>query len=130
MYLYRNEETDKINLFESSIIGIRFLENGTNIVFDIDWSEGEKPIHVTCTFCSSIDFNFRHTDLHIGMPEITGFSYLKKGSRYAVQFDFDFTPMGYIRLDCENFIFEVYSEPLQTGGNNHRVPNDPMKKVI
>ena len=126
---YKNEATDCVNLFESAIIGIHFNNRGTQIVFDIDWLEGDGdgPFTVECDCCHSIDFCFKHEDEQLGELCITGFSYLKTDKEYTIQFNFDFTPKGYIRLNCCDFYFHVPSSPLQEGGNNHRIPWDSIK---
>lgn len=128
MDIYRNEATDCVCLFESSIVGIHFYDNGTQIVFNIDWQDSYDPLTIVCNFCRMIDFCFKHEDEMLGELTITGFSYLKTNEyEYVVQFDFDFTPKGYIRFVCSDFSFHVPSPPLQEGGNNHRIPWDPVK---
>lgn len=127
MDIYKNEETDAVNLFESSIIGIHFNNMGIQITFDIDWQEGYGSFNIVCNNCHSIDFCFKQEDEHLGELCITGFSYLKTDKEYTLQFNFDFTPKGYIRLNCYEFYFHVPSSPLQRGGNNHRIPWDPIK---
>ena len=129
MKTYVNEETDAINLCESGLIGIRFLEDGLHIAFDIDWSEGEEPLHIVCSWCSSADFNFKRDRQNCYCPEISAFSYLKDEDGYQVQLDVDYPP-GYFRLHCCSFCFQVFSEPLQPGGNAHRIPGDPIKVVL
>ena len=59
--------------------------------------------------------------------EITGFSYLKDCNGYFIQFNFDNYPIGYIRMHCTQFSFDAPSLPLSTGGNDHRIPWDPVK---
>lgn len=128
MAIYRNKETDKVNLFESGIKGILFQKYGTEIIFQIEWSESDARFNIVCTDCRYIDFSFKHIDEFVGSPCITGFSYVKKGEyNYTVQFNFDFTPKGYIRLDCSDFYFDVPSPPLQPGGNDHRIEGDESK---
>jgi hypothetical protein len=52
---------------------------------------------------------------------------VKENDGYTIQFNFDNYPIGYIRLHCADFIFECPSHPLSLGGNEHRIPWDPMK---
>lgn len=132
MCTFINEECDKVNLFESAILGISFCNHASKIEFIISWLEGyeNEKMTVICDNCSNIDFNFKHIDEQIGELVITGFSYLKKSEMsYWIQFDFDFTPKGYIRLLCSEFSFNISSPPIQIGGNDHRIPWDLEKKV-
>lgn len=129
MNIYKNEDTDNVNLYESGIVGIHFNNGATQIVFDIDWSESYDAFSIVCNYCSMLDFCFKHEDEHLGELTITGFSYIKKvdGEGYTIQFNFDYTPRGYIRLYCYEFYFHVPSSPSIAGGNNHRIPWDPVK---
>ena len=125
MAIYRNEETDKVNLFESGIKGILFRKFGTRIIIQVDWLEGYGRFNIVCNDCRHIDINFKHSDDTIGAPWITGFSYIKRGEYdYTVQLNSDFTPEGYIKLDCSEFYFDAPSPPLQPGGNDHRIEGD------
>ena len=128
MFVYRNEETDAVNIFESAIEEIRLKDNGWNIVFIVDNPEGEEPIEIVCRCCDCVDFSFKQYPGQISAMVITGFSYLKndKGDRYTVQFDLDFSYSGYIRLNCSEFLFKVSLKPIITGGNSHLIPWDPL----
>lgn len=127
MYIYKNEETDNVNLYESSIEVIKFEDAALNIKFVVDWLESEENLNIICRYCNSIDFSFKQTDSKVGAPTIVGFSYLKEGLEYTVQIDFDyFGPIGYIRFKCSEFYFEVPSRPREIGGNDHCIPWDPM----
>lgn len=131
MKVYKNEDVENVNLFESALVGISFNHHATVIEFKVSWLEGyeDEVIDVICNNCSDIDFAFKHEGDQLGELTITVFSYLKKDdASYWIQFDFDFTPKGYIRLLCSEFLFKVPSSPLQPGGNGHRIPWDAMKK--
>ena len=58
MAIYRNEETDKVNLFESRVKGILFRKFGTRIIIQVDWLEGYGRFNIVCNDCRHIDINF------------------------------------------------------------------------
>lgn len=120
--IYRNEETDKINLFESQILDIAFTTNGDSITFLVDWTENDTPITIKCYYCSNYIFNVKSINkfLCTGFL-ITGFSYKKQEDHYTVQFNFDLSMEGFIKFDCTEFNFDVPSVPLQTGGNDNLI---------
>jgi hypothetical protein len=128
MHIFRNEETDKVNLYESSIESIKFEDSALKIIFVVDWLESEENLNIVCKYCNLMDFCFKQIDSNVNVPTIVGFSYLKEGQEYTVQINLDyFGPVGYIRLKCTEFYFEVPSLPLEIGGNNHCIPWDPVK---
>ena len=108
MKVYKNEDVENVNLFESALVGISFNHHATVIEFKVSWLEGyeDEVIDVICNNCSDIDFAFKHEGDQLGELTITGFSYLL----------------------CSEFLFKVPSSPLQPGGNGHRIPWDAMKK--
>lgn len=120
--IYKNEKTDKINLFESQIINIAFCTQGDSITFLIDWTENETPITVKCDYCSNYTFNINSINnfLCTGFL-ITGFSYKKNENHYTVQFNFGLSMEGYIKFDCTKFSFDVPGIPLQAGGNDNLI---------
>ncbi|RHV93063.1 hypothetical protein DXA95_11170 [Odoribacter sp. OF09-27XD] len=118
--IYKNEETDKVNLFESQIIDITFCPKGNSITFLVDWTENETPITIKCLYCSNYTFNVKSINsfLCTGFL-ITGFSYEKQEDHYTVQFNFDLSQEGFIKFDCTEFSLDVPSLPLQAGGNDN-----------
>lgn len=133
-YIYKNEETDLVNLHDCCIKSIRFNKFAT--YFYIDWHEGYGSFIIKCLYPELIEYNFSSRDEKItkyyqnyviNHLEITGFSYLKEKDGYIIQFDFDNYPIGYIRLCCSEFIFECPNLPTSSGGNDHRIPWDPLK---
>lgn len=134
-WIYRNEETDLVNLHDCCIKSIRFKKFATH--FYVDWHEGYGSFVIKCLYPELIEYNFTSNDssttkfhqhnVVINHLEITGFSYLKENDGYTIQFNFDNYPIGYIRLHCSDFIFECPSHPLSLGGNEHRIPWDPMR---
>lgn len=130
-YIYKNEETDLVNIHECCIKNIKFNKFATH--FYIDWHEGYGSFVIKCLYPELIEYNFTSKDERItkyydhcviNHLEITAFSYLKENNGYTIQFDFDNYPIGYIRLHCSEFIFECPNEPLSLGGNEHRIPWD------
>lgn len=132
-YVYKNEETDNVSIYECPLKCIKF--NNFETCFYIDWHEGYGSFVVKCLYPGMIEYNFtsksdKIVDYQwcvINHLEITGFSYLKDADGYTIQFDFDNYPIGYIRLHCTEFSFEVPSLPLSSGGNDHRIPWDPVQ---
>ena len=132
--VFRNEETDLVNIYECGIRSIQFMDVETR--FYIDWHEGYGSFVIKCIYPENVEFHISSTDERMsGYPydhilikhlEITGFSYLKEKNGYTIQFDFDNYPIGYIRLHCSEFVFEAPGSPLSSGGNDHRIPWDPM----
>jgi len=123
---YINENTDRINIYESRIRVLQ-ADSNNNIVIIIDWSEGD-PIKMVCEDTSDITIRLVHNPQFdkevIGVLEITGFSYIKEGEKYIVQFNFDFNPIGIIRIKCTKFAFFVSSEPFSMGGNDNRIKQE------
>ena len=79
MKVYKNEDVENVNLFESALVGISFNHHATVIEFKVSWLEGyeDEVIDVICNNCSDIDFAFKHEGDQLGELTITGFSYLK-----------------------------------------------------
>ena len=103
---YINENTDRINIYESRIRVLQ-ADSNNNIVIII------RLVH-----------NPQFDKEVIGVLEITGFSYIKEGEKYIVQFNFDFNPIGIIRIKCTKFAFFVSSEPFSMGGNDNRIKQE------
>lgn len=130
--LFRNEETDAVSIYESTIKGIFFKKYVT--CFCVDWHDGYGSFYIKCFYPEKIEYNFtsknekmnHYQHCVINHLEITGFSYLKENDGYTLQFNFDNYPIGYIRLHCSEFIFECPSTPTIMGGNDHRIPWDPI----
>jgi len=124
-YKYVNEDTDRVNLYESTILSIEKDDNKHEIKFIVDWTEGDPYVIVKCEKCSNLIINLSHNNRYekkwIGTLEITGFSYIKKKDVYIVQFDFEHILSGYIRLECHNFIFLTPSKPINIGGNDNLI---------
>lgn len=126
--IYKNEETDAVNLFESFVSGIIFDDHGTYLTILIDWIDGSgdaqtERISFTGKYCVNFQcdvqpFEYYKKALCIGF-EITGFSYKKIDYGYLVQFDFNVSTKGYLRFECEEFSIEAVGEPLQPGGNDN-----------
>lgn len=134
IYIYTNEETDAVSIHECLIKNICFGKFETRIY--IDWSQGYGSFVVKCAYPSMVEYNFttisddEFRDCHrmvLNHLMISSFSYLKDNDGYFVQFDFDSYPVGYIRMHCTQFTFEAPSLPLYAGGNEHRIPWDPIK---
>ena len=135
-WIYKNEETDSVNLHECCIKSIRFNKFATH--FYVDWHEGYGTFVIKCLYPEQIEYNITsnyikktgncHNNVVINHLEITSFSYLKENDGYTIQFNFDNYPIGYIRLHCIEFIFECPSPPLAPGGNEHRIPWDMTGK--
>lgn len=125
--IYKNEETDAINLFESFLSGIIFDEDGTTLTILIDWKDGSgdtqlERISFVVRYCSKFQCSIRQNE-YFKLPlcygfEITGFSYKKLDHGYLVKFDFNLSTNGYLRFECDEFSIEAIGEPLQRGGND------------
>lgn len=125
LYKYVNEETDCVNLYESTILSIENVFTNKEIVFTIDWLEGNPYVILKCTTCSNMEIDIKHNDCYgmdwIGSFEISGFSYLRRGDNYIIQFNFEHALMGYIRITCKSFVCLTPSEPLSSGGNDNLI---------
>lgn len=125
--VYKNEETDAINLFESFFSGIIFDEDKTTLTILIDWKDGSgdtqlERISFVVRYCSKLQCSIRQNE-YFKLPlcygfEITGFSYKKVEEGYIVQFNFDLSTEGYLRFYCYEFSIETVGKPLQQGGND------------
>lgn len=128
--IYKNEETDAINLFESFLSGIIFDEDGTTLTILIDWIDGSgdtqtERISFIGKYCVNFQcdiqpFEYYKNALSVGF-EITGFSYKKLDHGYLVKFDFNLSTNGYLRFECDEFSIETIGEPLQQGGNDNLI---------
>ena len=117
---YNNEETEKVNVYESKIIQIS-NDSNNNIVFLVDWLEGD-PIKIVFEETSDIIFDLKQNPVYkewVGVLEIRGFSYKREKELYVVQFNFDTVLFGIIRLKCKRFTFYVPSDPITSGGNDN-----------
>lgn len=121
---FRNEETDRVNLFESKIEKIMFGHETSRIEFLIDWTEGD---HVRVIFenCHNLIIDLKHhiglDDNLLGVLEISGFSYKQIDKEYIVQINFDFNLTGIIQFKCQSFTFHTPSVPIQNGGNDNLI---------
>lgn len=130
--IYKNEETDAINLFESFLSGIIFDEDKTTLTILIDWKDGSgdtqlERISFVVRYCSKFQCSILQNE-YFKLPlcygfEITGFSYKKVEEGYIVQFNFDLSTEGYLRFYCYEFSIETVGKPLQQGGNDNLIEN-------
>ncbi len=118
---FNNEDTDKVNIFESTIIHVS-NDSNHNVIFIVDWLEGD-PIKIIFENVSDIIFDLNHNPSYekelIGVLEIRGFSYKKEKGLYLIQFNFDTVLLGKIRVTCKNFSFNLTSLPITSGGNDN-----------
>lgn len=56
---YINEETDNVNLFESTIIGIKLDANTSNMELTIDWTESDN-ISFIFENCRDLKIDLKH----------------------------------------------------------------------
>ena len=125
--LFINEETDKVNLYESHLISMESDSSLGVTKFLVDWCEGDPYLELICENCS--DFNLEiakspNFEKWCGQLEITGFSYLKTKEGYIVQINFDMVCIGFIQLKCSKFFINTPEDPKQEGGNSHRIIGD------
>lgn len=120
---FNNEETDKVNIYESTIIRMS-NDSDHNIVFVVDWLEGDN-IKIVFKDVSDVIYDLKRNSAYekeqIGKLEIRGFSYERKDGLYIVQFNFDTELLGVIRITCKSFAFFVPSEPITIGGNDKMI---------
>lgn len=121
---FRNEETDKVNLYESKIKNIVFDHDASKIEVIVDWTEGDD-IKIIFEDCQNLMIDLKHNlsleENLLGVLEISGFSYKRLNRGYIVQFNFDFNLTGMIRFTCQNFTFCTPSIPIQNGGNDNLI---------
>lgn len=126
--IYKNEETDAVNLFESEIVKILFDKGeGNHITFIIDWSECDEEIRLVCNYCTGYRSEINTLECYSNFLcagfLITGFSYKKTSGGYIVQINFDLLVRGFIKFKCDDFFIETESEPFQPGGNDNLIEN-------
>ena len=118
---YDNEQTDCVNVYESSIIQISTDQNN-NFEFLLDWLEGDYA-RLLFESTSKIVFDLKRNPIYgnnfSGKLEIRGFSYKQDEGSYTVKFDFDTDFLGTICFKCKNFSFYVPSAPISNGGNDY-----------
>lgn len=121
---YINEETDNVNLFESTIIGIKLDANTSNMELTIDWTESDN-ISFIFENCRDLKIDLKHhsdfLENETGILEITGFSYKRVNEEFIIQFDFDFNLVGQIQFKCMRFVLYTPSLPMQSGGNDNLI---------
>lgn len=121
--IYKNENTDNINLCESAIMEILFHNTTPQVQFKINWTEG-NPIIIGCENCTSWYIHFENksdNNSDIGDLEISSFSYKPIENNWILQFNFNFNPKGCIQVICSEFYFDVPSRPLSEGGNDNDI---------
>ncbi len=117
-YIYKNEEIDSIILDESFIQGFNWINDNDGLEMDIDWNGQQDLVDIfdfmnvktklKFSLVYNIQFNFEFKgQCTMGALEITSFSYIKKLSNYEIEFKFDFSPVGYIKFNCNDFYFEI-----------------------
>ena len=62
LYKYMNEETDCVNLYESTILSIENDLNNKEILFIIDWTEGNPYVLLKCKTYSNVEINILHNE--------------------------------------------------------------------
>lgn len=123
--IFKNEEVDKIILDESSIIGIRWVNNPNgnpvDIEMEIDWN-GQKDfandfdlMNIKTTMYFSLvhdaQFCFEYASGNtMGNIGISSFSYIKNDFIFDIIFNFEFGPIGFIKFRCADFYFKIIEQ--------------------
>ncbi len=119
---YNVEESAKINLFGGLILGMKFHDSGTKVVYEVKCTEGEiSEVDIVCLDPSNHQAEVSSSDPYntIAGLRIMEFSHHKEKGRYVIRFTFDVETQGYIQLECSNFYFEIPATPIQTEAKPH-----------
>ena len=124
-FLYINDEINKVNIYESSIIAIDFSQYPTMLTFHIDWTEG-PPIRLQFIDCIELDCDLspnkdmKIPNLLINL-EIQGFIYPKISNVYHAQLNFWGEPKGSIKIRCAGIQIITTSLPITEGGQSYSI---------
>lgn len=124
-FLYINDEIDKVNIYESSIIAIDYSQYPTVLTFHIDWAEGD-PILLQFIDCMELDCNLS-PNKKMNIPnllvnlEIQGFIYPKINDIYHAQLNFFGEPKGNIKIKCTSMQIKTTSRPITEGGQSFSI---------
>lgn len=117
--IYKNLEIEQINLDESLIMGIRWLnEGGIDLEINIDWCGQEDlkekidflnvKTKLVLYFARDIHINFKYQGKYtIGNPEITEFILTEEDDGFLIDFIFSFSPIGVMQLKCYSVEFII-----------------------
>ena len=126
-----NEDVEKVNFYESSIMEVNFSQYPIILSLTIDWSEGD-PIVMEFQNCKDIKIELRENSVlkdtckikKCFNLEIHGFLYKKVDDGYTVQLNFCHEPKGFIRIKCDSFRVVTTSEPITNGGQANSIYED------
>ena len=118
MKKFHANEIDKINLDESGIISISWVNDEKDLNLLIDWC-GQEDLaetfdfnNIICNlyfdFVTNVEVNFRFDDGNMRALEISEFNYfIDEQGIYNIEIVFYFQPVGFIKFKCNNFEFIV-----------------------
>ena len=124
-----NEDVEKVNFYESSIMEVNFSQYPIILSLTIDWSEGD-PIVMEFQKCKDTKIELtentalKNTCINCFNLEIHGFIYKKIDDEYIVQLNFCHEPKGFIRIKCDSFRVVTTSEPITNGGQINSIYED------
>jgi len=118
MHVFLNQELEKIIIDESLVTGISWGGNQfQDVTIDIDWCGQEDLQHeidfinsktsLFFEFVTDLELNFIFEPGTMGALEITSFSFESINKIWAIEFNFKFYPVGYLKFRCNSFKFIV-----------------------
>lgn len=117
MKAFYNDEVDAINLDESGIVSIRWINEEKDLILDIDWGGQIEFAHIYdfnslnsslhFEFVTDLEMDFKFLNGNMGGLEISRFNYHFKQEVWDIQITFTFQPKGYISFKCNKFKFVI-----------------------
>lgn len=118
MNIYNSSDIEKININESIIMGFSWINNKQDFKIIIDWNGQENlkniwdfnkiSTHLYFDFVTDVEFNFKFNENTMGAIEITSFKFNPSNQGlFAIEFLFDFYPVGFIKFVCNDFRFVI-----------------------
>lgn len=115
MRVFKDEQVREVNLNESGITCIRWINQENDLEIEVDWNgqtEFKEELdfnniktRLIFDYITDLDIQLKYTS--IGALEVTQFEFEKEENAYWIHFRFNFHPVGHIRFKCNSISFVV-----------------------
>ena len=114
----RDEGVSEINLLESHIVGIRWVDNWQHLVLDIDWlgqpefadilDLNRTKAHFTVTHAHDLKISVKYVEpCRAGAMEISAFEIMEGRDGWQVNLQFENQPQGTLTLRGHSIILTL-----------------------
>jgi hypothetical protein len=118
----RDEAISEINILESHIVAIRWVDNWQHLVFDIDWlgqpefaeilDLNRTKAHLTVTHARDLKMSVEYVEpCRTGAMEISTFEIMEDADGWQVNLQFENQPQGALKI-CGNTIILTLRETM------------------